>query len=50
MKIVWKGFKYMSYLTVLCRSHKKVLRRLIFFSPPTECFYEHALSIVLNTL
>ena len=34
----------MGYINVLYGGYKKVIKRLMYFSPPTECFYEHVLS------
>ena len=39
-----KGFKYVGYISVLYEDYKKVIKRLMFFSPPTKCFYEAFLS------
>ena len=50
IKIVWEGFKYIGYIIVLYGDCKKVIRRLICFSPPTKCFYEDVLSHILHTI
>ena len=50
IKIVRKGFKYKGYITVLFEGYKKVIKRLMYFSPPTKFFYEDILSNVLHTI
>ena len=39
----------MGYITVL-RGYKKVIKRLMYFSPPAKCFYEDILSNMLHTI
>ena len=50
IKIFRKDFKYMGYITVLYGGYKKVIKRLIYFSPPTKCFYDDVLSNMLHTI
>ena len=40
----------MGYITVLYGGYKKVIKRLMFFSPPTKCFYENVISKMLHTI
>ena len=40
----------MDYITVLYRGYKKVIKTLMYFSPPTKCFYEDALSNIPHTI
>ena len=40
----------MGYINVLCGGYKKVIKRLMYFSPPKECFYEDVLSNILHTI
>ena len=40
----------MCYINVLYGGYKKVIKRLMYFSLPTECFYEDALSNVLHII
>ena len=48
--MVRKGFKYIGYINVLYGGHKKVKKRVKYFSPPTNCFYEDILSNILHTI
>ena len=48
--VVWKGFKYMHYLNVFYGGYKKVIKSLMYFSPPTKCFYGDVLSNILHTI
>ena len=50
MKIFRKVFKYMGYIIVLYGGYKKVIKRLMYFSPPTKCFYEDVFSNMLHTI
>ena len=36
MKIVRKGFKYMGFIKVMYAGYKKVIKRLMYFSPLTK--------------
>ena len=40
----------MGYITVLYGGFKKVIKRLMYFSPHTKWFYEDALSNILHTI
>ena len=40
----------MDYITVLYRGYKKVIKTLMYFSPPTKCFYEDALSNIPHAI
>ena len=40
----------MGYINVLCGGYKKVIKRLMYFSPPKECFYEDVLTSILHIL
>ena len=40
----------MGYITVLYGGYKKVIKRLIYFSPPTKCFYDDVISNMLHTI
>ena len=40
----------MGYLNVLHGGYVKVVERLMYFSPPTKCFYEDVLSNILHTI
>ena len=40
----------MGYLNVLYGGYKKFIKRLMYFSRPTKCFYEDVLSNILNTM
>ena len=40
----------MGYITVLCGGYKMVIKRLMYFSPPTKCFYEDVISNMLYTV
>ena len=50
IEIFRKGFKYMGYKTVFYGDYKKVIKRLMYFCPPTKCFYEDVLSNMLQTI
>ena len=38
----------MGCVNALYGGHKKVIKRLMYFSPPTKCFYEDVLSNILH--
>ena len=40
----------MGYITVLYGGYKKPIKRLMYFCPPTMCFYEDVLSNMLQTI
>ena len=40
----------MGYITVLYGGYKKVIKRLIYFSSPTKCFYDDVLSNMPHTI
>ena len=40
----------MGYITVLYGGYKKVIKKLMYLSPPTKCFYEDFLSNMLHTI
>ena len=40
----------MGYMNVLYGRYKKVIKRLMYFSPPKKCFYEDGLANILNTI
>ena len=40
----------MGYLNVLYGGYKKVIKRLMFFSPLTKCYYKDGLSNILHTI
>ena len=40
----------MGYINALYGGYKKVIKRLMYFSPPTKCFYEDVLSKILHTI
>ena len=48
--MVRKGFTCISYINVLNGDYKKVIKRLMYFSPPTKCFYKNVLSNILHTI
>ena len=50
MKNFRKGFKYMGYITVLYGVYKKVIKKLMYFSPLAKCFHEDVLSNMLHTI
>ena len=50
LEIFRKGFKYMGYKTVFYGDYNKVIKRLMYFCPPTKCFYEDVLSNMLQTI
>ena len=39
----------MGYTNVLHGGYKKVMKRLMYFSPPAKCFYEDILPNILHT-
>ena len=39
----------MGYVNVLYEGYKKLIKRLMYFSPPTKCFYEDVISNILHT-
>ena len=43
-------FKDMGYINVLYGGYKTVIKRLMYFSPPKECFYEDVLSNILHAI
>ena len=45
-----EGFKYMGYINVLYGCYKKVINKLMLFSPPAKCFYEDTFSNILRTV
>ena len=45
-----EGFKYIGYITVLYGDYKNVIKRLMYFSPHTKCFYEDVLSNTLHAI
>ena len=48
--VVRKGSKYMSFINVLHGGYKKFIKKLMCFSPPTECFYEDVLANIPHTI
>ena len=40
----------MRYLNVFYGGYKKVIKSLMYFSPPTKCFYGDVLSNILHTI
>ena len=40
----------MGYITVLYRGYKKVIKKLMYFRPPTICLYEDVLPNMLQTI
>ena len=40
----------MGYTNVLHASYKEVVKKLMYFSPPTKCFHEDVLSNILHTI
>ena len=48
--VVRKGSKYMGYINVLYGSYKKFIKKLMYFSPPTKCFYEDVLANIPHTI
>ena len=48
--ILRKGFEDMGYVNVWYGAYKKVIKRVMYFSPPTKCFYEDVLSNILHTI
>ena len=38
----------MGYMNVLYGRYKKVIKRLMYFSPPKKCFYEDVLTSTLH--
>ena len=40
----------MGYKTVFYGDYNKVIKRLMYFCPPTKCFYEDVLSNMLQTI
>ena len=40
----------MGYINVLHEGCKKLIKKLMYFSPPTKCFYEDVPSNILHTI
>ena len=40
----------MGYINLFYGGYKKVVKRLMYFDPPTKCFYEDVLSKILHTV
>ena len=40
----------MGYTNVLHASYKEVVKKLMYFSPPTKCFHEDVFSNILHTI
>ena len=45
-----KGVEDMGYVNVWYGAYKKVIKRVMYFCPPTKCFYEDVLSNILHTI
>ena len=40
----------MAYITVLYGGYKKIIKMFMYFSLPTQCFYEDVLSNTIHTI
>ena len=48
--MVYKVYKRIHYINVLYGGHKTVIKKLMYFSPPTKCLYEDVVSNILHTI